>query len=461
MPGAMPPGGQPPPQPLPEPPKKPEIKDKKETTLKQVKHYNLTACEILGPAKSHDMSDEDHKNSLLEGEDVPGEYIPLIQCLGITMNIEGKNYNKGLIRDARDAARLVSYWETCLAETIALAPKAPWLLTPEQVKGFEKDFKNANVTNPPYMLYNPEIVDGVPMPPPMRQRPGDPPVALFTQASRATDNLRRVIGMFGSDVGEPGPERTGAAVYAKQKPSDVASYIFTYKLNRAIEHSAKVMNSMIAQVYDTERDVRLRDLEDNEYVVPINTTVERALGKVKQFPQAFKGMTVNKLQQIYAKHGGDAKLNDIKIGKYEVIVTHGPSYATARQESAAQLTGLIQVCPDIGKFGADIIVEPINEKLAARLRKRLPPGLVELQPGEQPFTPPMPPQIRLLLEKEQTEKLKQQTQVAKLRLELLKMAKESKDEEKDMKKHIFDTLEQLLLPAGQHPADQISGMDYE
>jgi hypothetical protein len=431
-------------------PPAPKIVKRRETQIKQVKHWSMTATEILGPSKSKEVSEEEYKNTLLEGEDFPGEYIPLVLVLGITLNVEGKTYVKGLIRDAKDAQKLVNYYESALAEVIALAPKAPWVMTPKQVDGFEEDYKHANVKNNPFLLYNQDIENGVAAPPPVRQSPGAPPVALFQQAARATDNLKRIIGMFGNDVGEPGPERTGAAVWAKQKPGDISTYVYAYKLNRGIEYSAKVMNSMIGQIIDTERDVRLRDIDDTEKVVPVNTTVERALEKMQRAPHVYKGMNPLKLTQEYQRGNDKAKFNDLTVGKYEVIVTVGPSYATARQESSAQLLSLINAVPKIGQIGGDIIVEGIDgvqsERLAARLRKTLPPGLAEPREGEVPFKPQMPPQVGLMIQKSKTEELKQQRELLKTRVELVKLYKETQESETDIRREVLNILSELHSP---------------
>ena len=438
-------------------PNPPTIVKEKATYLRKIKHYTITATEILGPPKSKNESDDDHTAKLLDGEDFPGEYIPLVQVLGITQNIEGKQFVKGLIRDGKDAQKMVNFSETALAEHIALSPKAPYMMTPRQVEGFENDYKDANVKNNPFLLYNMDVESGVPAPAPIRNRPGDPPVALFNQAQRAVENLKRVIGIFGGDIGEGGPERTGAAVYAKQKPSDVGSYVYAYKLNRAIEYSAKVMNSMIPELYDTERDVRIRNIDDSETVVPINTTVRAAIEKMQKHPETYKGMNPAKLVMMYQRGDDMAKLNDVSEGKYDIVVTVGPSYATARQEASTQMMSLINSVPQIGKIGADLIIEGImdnaqGEKLASRLRKTMPPGMVALHEGEQPFQPPPNPQVILMQQKSKTEEVRQQKGLIEQKVALVKLYKETQETDKDMRKQILTILAELHAP--QHPADQ-------
>jgi hypothetical protein len=431
----------------------------RDTYVREVKHYTITATQILGPRKSDNVTEEDHDRKLLDGMIVPGEYVPIIMVLGITSNIEGKTHNKGIIRDGKDAQKLINYWETSLAEAIALAPKAPWMLTPKQVEGFEEDYKNANVKNNPFLLYNMDVDSGVPAPPPMRQRPADPPVALFSQAGRSVDNLKLIVGMSGADIGQGGgPERTGAAVYAKQKPSDVGLYTYSYKLNRAIAHSAKIMNSMIPTLYDTERDVRIRNIDDSESVVPVNTTVRSAIDKMRRSPQMYTGMNTTKLVELYQREGDATKLNDISVGKYEVVVTVGPSYTTARQEASQQMLSLINSVPQIGKIGGDLLVEGImdnaqGEKLAARLRKTLPPGLVLPREGETPFNPPPPPQAVLAIQKQKTEQIKQQKAMIEQKVAMIKLYKETQETDKEIRKHILTVLAELHAPDPVQPME--------
>ena len=51
----------------------------------------------------------------------------IIECIGTYLNINGKTNKKGIIRDAKDAQRMMNYWRTLETELIALAPKAPYI----------------------------------------------------------------------------------------------------------------------------------------------------------------------------------------------------------------------------------------------------------------------------------------------------------------------------------------------
>ena len=151
-------------------------------------------------------------------------------------------------------------------------------------------------------------------------------------------------------------------------------------------------------------------------------------------------------------------LNDITVGKYEVVVTVGPSYATARQEASAQMMQLVNSVPQIGKIAGDIIVEGImdntqGERVAARIRKTLPPGLAEPREGEKPFQPPPPPQVMLAIEKIKTEGIRQSKGMVEQKVALVKLYKECKEQDTEIKKQIIQVLTELHSHPGDHAAD--------
>lgn len=381
----------------------PRVAKRRDTEQTVIRHRILTCCEILEGGS--------------EGSRFPGKFIPIILLKGKELNIEGKNYVYSLIRHAKDPQKLYNYWQTSLAENIALAPKAPWLGTARQFEGYENDYAAANVENFPFLKYNPDPDSPGP---PMRQPPAQPPSAIFEQVKRCEESIKSVIGMFNADLGAPGPEQTGAAIMARQRPGDIGTYEFMENLSRAVMYTGRVLNEIIPEIYDTERDVRLRNVDESETFVPINTTVGNAMQSLKEKPEAFSGLDPNKIAQMAATEGKEAKFNDITVGKYDVVVTTGPSYATQRQESAQQLMQLMQAAPQQMATALDLIVKNLDfkesDELEARLRKPLvSAGIIPPKPGEQV----MPPQPNPAMIQAQTQQMKAQTQaeIAKIKLQ--------------------------------------------
>lgn len=339
-----------------------------------------------------------------EGNVVAGKYIPIIELRGKELNIEGKNYVYGLIRNAKDPQKMLNFWNTSAAEAINNTPKTPWLGTPKQFENFEKDYATAGVDNMPFLKYNP---DPEAPGPPQRQMPAQVPAAVFQMIAQGENNLKSVLGMFNADVGGTVSQQTGEAVRAVQRPGDIGTFEFSENLARAIMYTGKILNEMIPDVYDSERDVRVRKVDESEVFVPINTTVGSALDSISEAPDRYAGLNPQKLHEMLMKEGKDAKFNDITVGKYDVVVTTGPSYATQREESARNLLQLVQAMPQQMAVGADIMVENMDfkgaDELATRLRKPLlMQGIVKPKQGEQiPQPPPNPAMINAQVKMQQ------------------------------------------------------------
>lgn len=437
---ALPPVAGPPSRP------KPEIIKKRETERAIIKHYIITAIEILS-------------ENGLEGEIFPGEFVPIVCVVGKERNIEGKRFVRGLVRDARDTQKMINYWNTAAAETIALAPKAPWVGTAKQFEGYENDYASANVENFPFLKYN---QDGS-APPPSRTHPGDPPVAIFAQIQRGEENLKSVIGMFNADVGDKGAVQSGVGITKLQTPGDVGTFVFLDNLARSIQHCGRIINSMIPTIYDTERDARLKHFDDTETYVPINTSAQAALGQIQQNPEKYKGMDIQRLQKSIAIYGSHAKFNDITVGKYDVVVSVGPSYATARAEAADALIKLASTNPKISAMAMDLIVENLDfkdaDKLAARFRRALPPAIAPMREGEPPRPPqPPPPQVIIAQGKMQVAMAQIEVQKARLEVEKIKAIKEAADAKGEVKRMIIQVLKELNAP--EHPADALGNMGF-
>lgn len=380
----------------------PKVAMKRDTERCIIRHRTITCLEILDGGT--------------EGNRFPGKFIPIVLVKGKELNIEGKNYVYSLIRHAKDPQKMANYWMSAGAEVIALAPKTPWVGTAKQFEGYEKDYAAAGVENFPFLKYN---ADPDAQGPPQRNSPAQPPIAIFEMMRKSEDSIKSVIGMFNADVGAPGSEQTGAAINARQRPGDIATYEFSVNMAGAVAHTGRILNDMIPEVYDSERDVRLRNIDETESFMPVNTTVGAAMRAVKSRPEIY-GLDPARLTQMVAKEGRNAKFNDITVGKYDVVVSTGPSYATQRQESAQALLQLVQSVPEQMAVALDLIVRNMDfkdsDELESRLRKPLlSSGMVKPKPGE--VVPPAQPDPKIIEAQAEMAKIQSHTQIAQVRLE--------------------------------------------
>ena len=300
-------------------------------------------------------------NEVLEGPfDWAGKHIPIISVVGDEVPNGTKVVRSGMIRAARDPQALYNYYRTQAAELIAQAPKSPYLVTNKQIKKYKSQWDTANKTPKPYLIYEPdENAPGAPK----RERPADPPSALWQEGALCSDDLKSTTGIYDASLGAKSNETSGKAIIARQREGDTANYHFTDNLTRALEHAGRILIDLIPKIYDTERVIRIIGEDDSEEFLEINKSVP-------------------------SYDGEPVLLNDLSAGRFDIKVTTGPSYTTKRIEAAESMMAFVQAFPQAGQFAGDLIASnmdwPGADVIAQRLKKIVPPELLEGEDGENP-----------------------------------------------------------------------------
>lgn len=288
---------------------------------------------------------------LEEEREFPCKYIPIVSVYGPDQYVDGQFIARSLVRHSKDPQRMYNFWQTAITEKIALAPKSPFLATPRMITGYEQEWNAANRENRAVLLYNPdpEAPGGYPQ----RQEPAAVNAAEMQQSAQSVDDLKATMGMYDASLGNTGNEQSGKAIMARQREGDTASFSWIDNLAWSIQHTGRILLDMIPRIYDTERVVRVLGADDTPEMVKINTWDE----------------------------GSQRFVYDLSVGKYDVSVSAGPSYATKRQEASDSMLAFIQAYPDAGPIIGDLIAKnqdwPGADDIAERLKKALPPQFQE------------------------------------------------------------------------------------
>lgn len=279
----------------------------------------------------------------------PGKYLPQIPVIGSEIPVEKGVYRHGVIRFARDPQQLYNFNRTGAAESIALAPKAPYKLTAKQIEGREQEWYTANVKNRSVLVYNPDpLAPGAPQ----REPPADVPVAYANEALAASEDMKRTTGIYDASLGNKGRAESGIAIGRQQIQGDTANYHYGDNLQRSLEHAGRVLIDLIPKVYDNERVIRILGDDDAEDFVPIN-------------------------QVVMGVDGVPVMVNDLSTGRFDVRVRIGRSADTKRLETADAMFQFMQAFPDAAPLIADLVAKnsdwPGAEEIAKRLRNMVPP----------------------------------------------------------------------------------------
>jgi len=305
---------------------------------------------------------------ILEQKEWAGKWIPVIRVIGNEFEVDGRIYISGLVRNAKDAQRMYNYWVSQEAEMLALAPKAPFIGYGGQFEGFENKWNTANVNNWPYLEVNPDVTDGSGSVLPLPQR-AQPPMAssgLLQAKSGAAEDIKSTTGQYNASLGMGSNERSGKAILARQKEGDVGTYHYGDNLSRAVRHVARQLVDLIPKIYDTERIARIIGEDGETKMAKINPEQQEPVKEIRDM--ANPDIVVEKIYNP-------------SVGKYDVVASTGPGYATKRQEALEAMAQLLQGNPDLWKVAGDLFVKnmdwPGAQEMAKRFAKTIDPKIME------------------------------------------------------------------------------------
>jgi hypothetical protein len=345
------------------------VVDKRSTYRKKIKWCKLTAMQILE-----------------EGE-WAGKYIPIVPVYGQEVRVDDKHKKFGLVRMAKDPQRMYNYWSTALTESVALAPKAKWLLAEGQDEGHENEWAMANIKAMPVLRYKQTDIEGRPAPAPTRLQPEPPPAGIVTALQGLNGDLQAVVGIF--DPSQlPQGNMSGKALQGQQMQVDMTNFHYYDNLTRSIRHTGRIILDLIPKIYDRERVMRIIGDDGKPEMITIN-------------------------QQGQDEQGVQTVLNDVTVGEYDVVMETGPGYNSKRQEAVDSMVQMLSVDPNLMQQAGDLIFRnmdfPGAEIIADRLAAVNPMAQIDDKS-------PIPPQVQMQLAnaKQQIQQLQQQIQAEEM-----------------------------------------------
>jgi len=345
--------------------------DERPSFRKEIKQIKCTAIEVL------------------EEGDWASKYIPIVPVYGEEFIVENKRKKYGLVRMAKDPQRMYNFWKTALTESVALAPKAKWLLAEGQDEGHENEWAMANIKAMPVLRYKQKDIEGVPAPAPTRIQPEAPPSGIIAAADGINADMQAVLGIFDPNQMATG-NISGKALNGQQQQIDLTNFHYYDNLTRSIKHTAKIILDLVPKIYDNARVMRIIGDDGKPELVQINKRQQDEQGVMKI-------------------------LNDVTVGEYDVVMDTGPGYNSKRIEAVEMMMPLLSADPNLMNVAGDLIFRnmdfPGAEVIADRLAASNPLAQIDDKS-------PVPPQVQMQLaqSKQTIQQLQQQLQGMQLML---------------------------------------------
>ncbi len=323
---------------------------------------------------------------IVDREDWPGRYVPIVRVVGEETVIDGKLDRKGHTRAMKDAQRIYNYWCSSAVEFVALQSKTPFVAPVEAIEGFETYWENANTENRAVLPYNHRNDGGQEVPPPKRQEPPVMAQAYIQGMTLADTQLLQVSGQYQAELGRPGNETSGVAIQQRQRQGDNATYHYIDHLAQAIRFTGRILIDLIPHVYDTPRVLKILQEDGTEQDVHIDPSLPAAHGVVpdpsanaygvSQTPQPMDPSGQQPSDADQAQQRVRTFLNP-SVGRYFVQADVGPSYGTQRQEAFEAFTQITSQNKELMPVVGDILFRdadmPGADEVAERLKRMVPP----------------------------------------------------------------------------------------
>ena len=345
------------------------IINERESHEKEIKWVKLTGMQIL------------------EESTWPGKYIPIVPVYGQSVVVDSKHKKFGLVRQAKDPQKMYNYWTTALTESVALAPKAKWILAEGQDEGHENEWAQANIASKATLRYKQTDIDGRVAPPPIRQQPEAPPTGITTALQGLNADLMAVVGIYDPSQLPQGMQ-SGKAIQGQQMQVDMVNYHYFDNLTRSISHVGTIILDLVPKIYDTQRVMRIIGDDGKPDLVNINEPGEDEQG----------------VQKI---------LNDVTVGQYDVVMDTGPGYNSKRSEAVESMMTLLAADPNLMQTAGDLIFRnmdfPGADVVADRLAAANPMAQIDDKS-------PIPPQVQMQLKANDAQMQQMQQEIQRLHI---------------------------------------------
>jgi len=374
----------------------------RELVTKKIRRYTTNGVEIL------------------REEEWPGEYIPIIPCMGRELWISDRGSTKrqfmSLIRLARDPQTLYAYMRTNEAEEAKLTPKSAFVGYEGQFEGHEKEWETMMDDPKAYVEVKAKTEATGDQILPLPTRPQFIP--NFQAYSIAAEDSRRDIqAAMGVSAlptaAQRQSEKSGVALKRIELQMAKGSYDFLDNFDVALRHTGRVLNPLLKLYYGDRSSLPAAGSDRTFFVLQMRN-------------QGFKHPITKRPAYV-----------DLAKGDYDVTVATGPAYDSQREEANEFVDALVsnlKALPVPPAIAVKLLAMSIRMKALGPIGDKM----ADLLDPQQDQEAQIPPQAMQMIQQKQQEAQALYAYVKQLKAELeeIKRKLDSKQMEIESKEAI-------------------------
>lgn len=248
---------------------------------------------------------------------IAGRWIPIIPVFARRGYVGGLEKYSGLVTKLKDPQRMFNMQISQLAENAASAGQTIPIFTPDQMTGrFAADWADKN--NKPYLLANPAYDDAGNM-----IATGPTGYLQPQQIDQSTSALMQIVPQHiqGVTGGVPqdtlDPNISGKAINALIKRANLNTQSIMDNISKAIRWSGEIFQAIAADVYSSERMMRVVGQDGRESsVLLMKTVLDEETGRL-------------------------IASNNLRGKRFRSVADVGPAYDTLREQTTEELKGIL------------------------------------------------------------------------------------------------------------------------
>ncbi len=331
------------------------------------------------------------KDMIIDFSVWPSKQLPILFVDGDSYYIEGRQYTKSFIHEARDAQKLHNYSKCETAAELKNRRREQWMGTPDNIIGYEQDWRNPEL-QVAMLRARPDPKTGAM---PTKMQPSEVPQGLFVTAQATDQDMREIMG-FSENEQLQGRDISGKARRERKLEGSMSAYVFLDNLNQAIEQSGRIVNDLLPYIIgDEERHMVINKKDGKSDNVIIN----------KREGQGDNEVIKNKIDN----------------GEFDVEIDTGPSFAVQKSVSLEFLNQILMANPQIFPLVGDLYAQNLDVAFMPQLKDRLqtlvPPEIIAKEKGVPPPPPQPNPQMQMMQEEIKNKQAEVQIKMQQLQLE--------------------------------------------
>lgn len=379
--------------------------------------------EIHGERMSKDYKIRQYlltQNRIIKFNDWPSKYLPMIFVDGDSNFLNGQQYTRSFIHEAKDAQKFVNYVGSEVAAEIKNRRREQWLLTPDNILGNEQMWRNPELQIGG-LVAKPDPKTGMM---PQKMPPWELSQTLLAQYQRGNQDIREILGFSESEALQ-GRDMSGKARRERKLEGSMSAYVWFDNLNQAVEQGGRVVLDLLPEVVgENERHMVVSKADGRTDSITLN----KETGKT----QAGEKIIENKLDQ----------------GNYDIEIDTGPSFAVQKDVALEFFAMTIAENPQVFPLIADLWASQLDLQQMPQIKERLtnlvPPEILAKERGEPP--PLKQPNPQEMMMQQQMKAQQQQMMMNEQKMHLEEQALMERAEELKIRKekHMLEQAEMIL-----------------